>query len=73
MEICYSGGAVILGPADSARTEGIGGAGDASDVGNVAVTALIPGIVALGTRGVWTQPGSGSCGGPCPQSGTRRS
>ena len=38
MEICYSGGAVILGPADSARTEGIGGAGDASNVGNVAVT-----------------------------------
>ena len=54
MEICYSGGAVMLGPADSARTEGIGGAGDASDVGNVAVTARAGAVDA----GIW---GSSIC------------
>ena len=35
--------------------------------------ALTLGIVASGTRGVWTQLGSGFYGVPCPQSGTRMS
>ena len=33
--------------------------------------ALIPGIEVSRTGGEWTQLGSDSCDGPCPQNGTR--
>ena len=39
MEICYGGGADVLGPTDAVGAEGTGGAKDADDVGNGAVTA----------------------------------
>ena len=39
MEICCSGGADVLGPTDALGVGGIGGAEDAGDVGNGAVTA----------------------------------
>ena len=39
MEICYGGGADVLGPTDAVGAEGTGGAEDADDVGNGAVTA----------------------------------
>ena len=39
MEICYGGGADVLGPTDVVRARGIGGAEDVGDVGNGAVIA----------------------------------
>ena len=39
MEICCGGGADVLGPTETVGAEGTGGAEDASDVGNGAVTA----------------------------------
>ena len=39
MEICCDGGVDVLGLADAVRGGGIGGAEDASDVGNGVVTA----------------------------------
>ena len=39
MEICYGGGADVLGPTDAVGDGGTGGAVDAGDVGNGAVTA----------------------------------
>ena len=39
MEICYGGGADVLGPIDAIGAGGTGGAEDVDDVGNGAVTA----------------------------------
>ena len=38
MEICYGGGADVLGPSDAIGVGDTGGAGEAGDVGNGAVT-----------------------------------
>ena len=38
MEICYGGGADVLGPIDAVGAGGTGGAEDAGDVGNGVVT-----------------------------------
>ena len=39
MEICYGGGAYVLGPSDAVGARDTEGAGDADDVGNGGMTA----------------------------------
>ena len=43
MEICYGGGADVLGPSNAVEAGGTVGVGDAGDVGNGAVTVGVAG------------------------------